>query len=103
MQPHNATLALDRDRYLEPAPDTAATGGKQGLDPRFLTVDALQGLGCPTSPVKAIRAHCVECSGGSASEARKCTAIACPLWAFRMGVNVFHSRARKVKGGGGNA
>src|SRR5260370_37092818 len=31
------------------------------------------------------------CSGGSESEARKCTAIGCALWPYRMGWNPFRA------------
>ncbi len=44
------------------------------------------------SPIKAIRAKCIDCSGGNMAEVRKCVATACPLWPFRMGVNVFHAK-----------
>lgn len=63
-----------------------------GADPRTADKDAMRSLGHPESPIKAIRAKCVDCSGGSESEARKCVSIRCPLWCFRMGKNVFHAR-----------
>jgi hypothetical protein len=44
------------------------------------------------SPIKAIRAKCVDCSGGSFAEVRKCVATAWPLWPFRMGRNPFHGK-----------
>lgn len=34
---------------------------------------------------KAIRAKCIDCMGGDKSEVRKCTAVKCPLFPFRMG------------------
>ena len=37
------------------------------------------------TPIKAIRAHCVECSGGQRAEVRFCTIQNCPLWPYRMG------------------
>lgn len=37
------------------------------------------------SPLKAIRAKCLDCSGGSAQEVRLCPIKDCPLFAFRMG------------------
>jgi len=37
------------------------------------------------TPIKAIRANCIECSGGSLKEVRECNIINCPLWAYRMG------------------
>jgi hypothetical protein len=37
------------------------------------------------SPLTAIRAKCLDCSGGSFAEARRCEAVSCPLWPFRAG------------------
>jgi len=34
-----------------------------------------------------IRAHCLDCCGGSSDEVRKCTALDCPSWPFRIGTN----------------
>lgn len=34
---------------------------------------------------KAIRLKCLDCCAGQAAEVRKCPAIDCPLWRFRMG------------------
>lgn len=34
---------------------------------------------------KAIRLKCLDCSCGQAAEVRKCPAVDCPLWRFRMG------------------
>ena len=45
-----------------------------------------------TNPVKAIRAKCVECSGGSQSEATLCAMRDCPLWPFRAGKNPYRSK-----------
>ena len=45
-----------------------------------------------TSPMKAIKAHCIECCGGVYAEAKKCTATKCPLWCFRMGKNPYRKR-----------
>jgi hypothetical protein len=39
----------------------------------------------PTSMAKAIRAHCVECSGGMISEVKGCVIPDCSLYPFRMG------------------
>lgn len=49
----------------------------------------------PRSVLKHIRTHCIECMGGQVAEVARCTEggpgvsieEACPLWAFRMGVN----------------
>ena len=45
-----------------------------------------------TSPLKAIRAHCIECMGGQVREVKVCTIPNCPLYAFRMGTNPYHTR-----------
>jgi hypothetical protein len=76
------------ETYLE----TAADGEKVGRLPRNLELQAIRDLGHPESPIKAIRAKCVDCSGGSMSEARLCVATGCALWAFRMGHNPFYGK-----------
>ena len=47
----------------------------------------------PCSPMEAIRARCIDCSN-TAHEVARCTAVACPLWPFRMGASPF--RATRV-------
>ena len=37
------------------------------------------------TPVKAIRAKCIDCSNGQAPEARLCPVTDCPLYPYRMG------------------
>ncbi|MEW6195601.1 MAG: hypothetical protein AB1521_10650 [Bacteroidota bacterium] len=39
------------------------------------------------SPVKAIKAKCLDCSGGSKKEVRECIIQDCPLYTFRLGKN----------------
>jgi hypothetical protein len=43
------------------------------------------------SPGKAIRAKCIDCSGGSSEEVRVCTVKKCPLYPFRFGKNPFRT------------
>jgi len=38
-----------------------------------------------TSPLAAIRLHCLECCGGSRKEVEECTAPECVLFGFRLG------------------
>jgi hypothetical protein len=52
----------------------------------------------PQSPLAAIRAKCVDCSGGSPSEARRCEAVDCPLWPFRSGLHPWHGATLKKTG-----
>ena len=42
-----------------------------------------------TSPMKAIRAKCIDCCGFQINEVRLCTAVNCPLHPFRFGKNPF--------------
>ena len=37
------------------------------------------------TPMKAIRAKCLECSCGQMSEVGNCTVKTCPLWEYRSG------------------
>ena len=39
------------------------------------------------TPIKAIRAKCVDCMCGSVYEVALCPSEKCPLWAFRLGKN----------------
>lgn len=39
------------------------------------------------TPIKAIRAKCVDCMCGSVYEVALCPSEDCPLWAFRFGKN----------------
>jgi hypothetical protein len=50
--------------YLELSTSGDATGQKVGKLPRSVPLNDLRDLGHPESPIKAIRAKCVECSGG---------------------------------------
>lgn len=45
-----------------------------------------------TSPVKAIRAYCLACTGNQPGEVRTCEITRCPLHAFRFGKNPFTKR-----------
>ena len=85
---------VDRARYLEVSTVPSDNGQKVGIRPDKISRADLVALGHPQSPARSIRAKCVDCSGGDASEARKCVAVTCPLWAFRMGVNPFHARVK---------
>lgn len=47
------------------------------------------------TPIKAIRAKCVDCMCGQAAEVRLCPCEDCPLYPYRMG----HNPNRKGVGG----
>lgn len=42
------------------------------------------------SPLKAIRARCLDCVGHQVQEVRECPAVTCPSWPFRFGFNPWH-------------
>lgn len=44
------------------------------------------------NPVKAIRAFCIDCCGGSSNEVKLCTAPNCVLYPFRLGRNPFRTK-----------
>jgi hypothetical protein len=45
--------------------------------------------------LKAIREKCIDCSGGSPGEVRRCPVRQCALWPYRMGTNPYaHARGR---------
>jgi hypothetical protein len=37
------------------------------------------------TPLKAVRAKCLECCGGQFKEVRECNIMNCPLWIYRTG------------------
>ena len=45
-----------------------------------------------TSPIKAIRAKCLDCSCNQINEVKLCPIENCPLYPFRMGKNPFSTR-----------
>jgi len=48
------------------------------------------------TPIKAIRAKCLDCMGGSSKEVRLCNIPECSLFPYRMGKNP--ARAKNGKG-----
>lgn len=65
-----------------------------GRDPRGMSVPELNALGhISNSVLDAVKANCIDCCGGQASEVRKCVMTHCTLWPFRMGVNPLARRA----------
>lgn len=65
-------------------------GADIGKNPSDMDLGELGSLGhSKQNLLRAIRGFCVECSGGSQSEARRCTAVHCQLWPYRMGRNPF--------------
>jgi hypothetical protein len=75
--------------------ETAVDGTVVGQDPRALSPDELRALGHRGKPLlQAMRRRCVDCCGGKKDEVRRCTAVACPLWPYRMGTDPWHPQAK---------
>ena len=83
--------------YLESSPYDADGGKKVGKLPASVSLGNLKALEHPESPIRAIRAKCLDCCGAAASEVRKCVAFNCPLWPFRMGRNPFHGNTTALR------
>ena len=84
---------------LEQSP--ADDGHLIGRDPRRMSISELTALGHQARPLLAvIRAKCLDCVGYEPSEVRKCTAVDCALWPFRMAHNPFReiSQAQREQG-----
>jgi hypothetical protein len=64
--------------------EAGSDGRAIGRDPRKMGPGELRALGhMPMAPAAAIRAHWAV----RATEVRKCTAVRCPSWPFRLGAN----------------
>jgi hypothetical protein len=75
-------------------------GRPAGRDPREMTQDELREAGHePMSPLRAVRARCLDCCGYQEKEVALCPARDCPAWPFRMGTDPWRkpaSEARRV-------
>ena len=81
--------------------EAGADGHRIGRDPRKMSQDELRAMGhLAMSPGAALRARCLDCCAGSADEVRKCMALDCPAWPFRMGANPWRtvSEGRRAAG-----
>ena len=50
------------------------------------------------TPIKAIRAKCLECSNDQPGEVRECVIPGCPIYTFRMGKNPNRKGIGNLKG-----
>jgi hypothetical protein len=79
-------------------------GSLVGRDPRRMTAEEVRRLGHERRPIlQVIRAKCLDCCGGSEGEVRKCRAVFCDLWPYRMAANPFNKQnldeeTRKARG-----
>jgi hypothetical protein len=57
-----------------------------------MSVAELNAIGHTKRPLlRVIRANCIDCSGGSEAEVRRCAIVGCDFWPYRMGSNPFHT------------
>lgn len=89
---------MDKSKFVQASPYEVDEGELIGIDPRDIPIADLQQLPGTKSPIKVIRAKCIDCCGGNATEARKCVAVTCPLWPFRMGKNVYYGTNNPAEG-----
>lgn len=83
---------MSASRHTEPA-TVEGEPVEIGRDPRKMTEAELVALGHPRRPLlRAIRANCIECCGGTEAEVRRCRMVTCPMWPYRMATNPFQRR-----------
>ena len=71
--------------YLETDPSEKQAVGR---DPRAIDQSEFGAWGHHAKPIlSVIRAKCLDCCGEQIIEVRRCTAITCALWPYRMGSN----------------
>jgi len=73
------------------------SGETEGLEPREMNRSLLAEIGHSQMPLlKVIRAKCLDCSH-TASEVRRCPAVDCSLWPYRMGTNPFRAERSEAQ------
>jgi hypothetical protein len=83
---------MDRRDLLEISPYQADEGELIGKHPGDVPSEILSLKFRAQNPLKAIREKCLDCCCENAAEVRKCVAVDCPLWPFRMGTNPFRKK-----------
>jgi hypothetical protein len=79
---------------LEKSPFEVDGGELIGRDPRQVPVQefleaGIEGLNVGGDGLVLIRVRCMDCCGEQSEEVRKCVAVACASWPYRMGKNPF--------------
>jgi hypothetical protein len=83
---------VGREQLLEISQYQADEGELVGKHPGEVPSDFLFLKFSAQNPLGAIREKCVDCCCGNAAEVRKCVAVDCALWPYRMGTNPFRKR-----------
>jgi hypothetical protein len=82
---------------LEVSPYEADGGELIGRDPRKIPVEEFERAGIQSTMVgggglDVVRARCLDCCGEQESEVRKCVAVACVNWPYRLAANPFRKQ-----------
>jgi hypothetical protein len=88
-------IARDAARaiLLEPSPWAIDERELIDRDPRKIPVEEFTQARLEGNPLlKVIRAKCLDCCVQQEPEVRKCVAVICPNWPYRMGAHPFHKR-----------
>ena len=78
--------------FLEISPSETDGGELIGKRPEDVPSENLALKFRAKNPLEAIRARCLDCCCFQPSEVRKCVAVDCPSWPFRMGTNPFRAK-----------
>jgi hypothetical protein len=86
--------SLAKDELTEPSPWESDEGELIGRDPRKVPREVLERYydGAGAGNGKIVHAKCLDCCCSQEQEIRKCTALACVLWPYRMGTNPFRNK-----------
>lgn len=49
------------------------------------------------TPIKSIRAKCLDCCADSSHEVKLCECVSCSLWAYRFGRRPSHEERKTIK------
>jgi hypothetical protein len=83
---------MERRDFLEISPYEADDGELIGKDPSDVPSQILSLNFRAQNPMKAIREKCLECCCRNAAEVRKCVAVDCTLWPYRLSSNPFRKK-----------
>ena len=84
---------MERRDLLEISPYQADEGQLIGKHPSNVPSQILPLNFRAQNPLKAVREKCLDCCCANATEVRKCVAVDCALWPYRMGTNPFRKKS----------
>jgi hypothetical protein len=87
---------MQRREFLEISPYQADEGELIGKHPGDVPSDFLSLKLRAQNPLNAIREKCLDCCCANVAEVRKCVAVDCPLWPYR--IKLYSRRERIGRG-----